>query len=138
MVHIGDPGLPDLPRRPVRSRPRVRVRDGATGHPSYRHAVPILGVPPGGYYAWRQRPLSARARADVIQGAQIQVIHGGSRGTYEVPRVHAELAAEGVHVGRKRGVSRRSHHRTTRRDPAAAPAPDLVSRDFAAVGPDRL
>jgi putative transposase len=66
-----------------------------------------------------------------------------------VPRVHAELAAEGVCIGRKRvarlmravgvqGVSRRKAHRTTRRDPAAAPAPDLVSRNFAAAGPDRL
>jgi putative transposase len=63
--------------------------------------------------------------------------------------VHAELAADGVHIGRKRvarlmraagvqGVSRRKRRGTTRRDPAAAPAPDLVSRDFAAVGPDRL
>ena len=61
----------------------------------------------------------------------------------------AELAADGVHVGRKRvgrlmrvagvqGVSRRKPHRTTRRDPGASPAPDLVSRDFAAIGPDRL
>jgi putative transposase len=101
-----------------------------------------------GYYAWRQRPLSARARADVTRGAQIQAIHGRSRGTYGVPRVHAELAAHGVHVGRKRvarlmrtagvqGVSRRKHRTTTRRDPAAAPSPDLDSRDFAAAGPDR-
>jgi len=66
-----------------------------------------------------------------------------------VPRVHAELAADGVPIGRKRvarlmraagvqGVSRRKHHRTTHRDPATAPAPDLVSRAFAAAGPDRL
>ena len=93
----------------------------------------VLGVSPSGYYAWRQ----------------IQAIHRRSRGTYGVPRVHAELAAEGVPVGRKRvarlmraagvqGVSRRKGPRTTRRDPAAAPAPDLVSRDFAAAGPDRL
>src|SRR5690242_713175 len=65
------------------------------------------------------------------------------------PVMHAELAAAGVHVGRKRvarlmraagvqGVSRRKAQRTTRRDPAAAPAPDLVSRAFAAPGPDRL
>ena len=62
--------------------------------------------------------------------------------------MHAELAADGVHIGRKRvarlmraaglqGVSRRKSHRTTRRDPAAAPAPDLVGRDFAATGPDQ-
>jgi len=109
----------------------------------------VLGVSPSGYYAWRQRPLSARARADVTLGARIQAIHHQSRGTYGVPRVHAELAADGVHIGRKRvarlmraagvqGVSRRKRRGTTRRDPAAAPAPDLVSRDFAAVGPDRL
>ena len=109
----------------------------------------VLGVSPSGYYAWRQRPLSARARADVTLGAQIQAIHGRSRGTYGVPRVHAELAANGVHIGRKRvarlmraagvqGVSRRKRQGTTRRDPAAAPAPDLVSRAFAAAGPDRL
>jgi transposase len=32
-----------LPRRPARSRPRIRVRDGAPGHPSHRHAVPCPG-----------------------------------------------------------------------------------------------
>ena len=109
----------------------------------------VLGVSPSGYYAWRQRPLSARARADVTLSAQIQAIHTRSRGTYGVPGVHAELAAAGVRIGRKRvarlmravgvqGVSRRKFQRTTRRDPAAVPAPDLVSRDFAAAGPDRL
>jgi putative transposase len=109
----------------------------------------VLGVSPSGYYAWRQRPLSGRVRADVTLGAQIQAIHGRSRGTYGVPRVHAELAADGVHVGRKRiarlmraagvqGVSRRKSRGTTRRDPAATPAPDLVGRDFAAAGPDQL
>ena len=109
----------------------------------------VLGVSPSGYYAWQHRPLSARAGADVTLGAQIQAIHRHSRGTYGVPRVHAELAADGVHVGRKRvarlmraagvqGVSRRKRRTTTRRDPAAAPAPDLVSRAFAAAGPDRL
>jgi putative transposase len=61
-----------------------------------------LGVSLSGYYAWRQRPLSLRARADVTLSAQIQAIHTRSRGTYGVPRVHAELAAEGVRIGRKR------------------------------------
>jgi putative transposase len=109
----------------------------------------VLGVSPSGYYAWRQRPLSAHTRADITLGAQIQAIHTRSRGTYGVPRVHADLAAAGVRIGRKRvarlmravgvqGVSRRKFQRTTRRDPAATPAPDLVSRDFAAAGPDRL
>src|SRR6266540_1280458 len=36
------------------------------------------------------------------------------------------------------GVSRRRWPRTTLRDPAQPPAPDLVGRDFTAPGPDQL
>ena len=36
------------------------------------------------------------------------------------------------------GVSRRRWPRTTVRDPAQPPAPDLVARDFTAAGPDQL
>lgn len=109
----------------------------------------VLGVSPSGYYAWRKRPLSARARADVELTAHIDTIHRASRGTYGAPRVHAGLAALGLHVGRKRvarltrtlgaqGVSRRKRPRTMLRDQASPPAPDLVARDFAAPGPDQL
>jgi putative transposase len=108
----------------------------------------VLGVSPSGYYAWRKRPLAPRARADVTLTAQIQVVHRASRGTYGAPRIHADLAAQGVRVGRKRvarlmrtvglqGVSRRTF-RTTVRDETARPAPDLVDRQFTAAGPDRL
>jgi hypothetical protein len=80
--------------------------------------------------------------------AQIQALHRESRGTYGAPRIHADLAAHGIHVGRKRvarlmrtaalqGVSRRTC-RTTVRDETARPAPDLVDRQFTAGGPDRL
>ena len=76
-------------------------------------------------------------------------IHAASRGTYGVPRIHAELAADGVAVGRKRvsrlmrragieGISRRGRAWTTRRDRDARPAPDLVERDFGAPGADQL
>ena len=109
----------------------------------------VLGVSASGYYAWQSRPCSARAQADQALLAQIRTIHDRSRGTYGTPRVHAELAAQGVHIGRKRvarlmqaaglvGVSRRAFVTTTRRDPAARPAPDLVQRLFTADGPDRL
>ena len=109
----------------------------------------VLGVSPSGYYAWRKRRLSARARTDVELTAHIDAIHRASRGTYGVPRVHAELRALGIHLGRKRvarlmralgvrGVSRRKRPRTTLRDQTHRPAPDLVARDFAAPGPDRL
>jgi putative transposase len=110
----------------------------------------VLKVSASGYYAWRSRPASARATADADLTRRIRTIHAGSRATYGAPRVHAELAAEGVRIGRKRvarlmrgaalaGVSRRrSAPTTTRRDPDHAPAHDLVRRNFVAEGPNEL
>ena len=109
----------------------------------------VLGVSSSGFHAWCTRPVSARAQTDAALLDQIRAIHTRSRGTYGVPRVHAELAAQGVHVGRKRvtrlmaaaglaGVSRRKRTTTTRRDRDARPAPDLVERDFTAAAPDQL
>jgi putative transposase len=109
----------------------------------------VLGVSPSGYYAWRKRPLSTRARANVELTAHIEGIHRLSRGTYGAPRIHAELTARGHRAGHNRvarlmrragvqGVSRRKPCRTTVRDATARPAPDLVDRHFSAPGPDRL
>ena len=109
----------------------------------------VFGVSPSGYYAWRRRPPSARARADAELRARVQAIHGRSRGTYGAPRIHAELTEGGVAVSRKRvarvmrsvgvaGVSRRRGPRTTRRNAQARPAPDRVERRFEADAPNRL
>lgn len=67
------------------------------------------------------------------------------------PRVHATLHRRGVPVSRKRverltrehdlqGAFLRKKWRTssTRQNPAATPAPDLVNRDFTAPAPNRL
>jgi transposase InsO family protein len=62
----------------------------------------VLGVSPGGYYARLKRPPSARAQADGELSARIAAIHRRSHATYGVPRVHAELRAQGRHVGHKR------------------------------------
>jgi putative transposase len=109
----------------------------------------VLGVSPSGYYAWQHRAPSARAQRDAELTMKIHTIHLESRGTYGAPRVHAELAAQGIRVGRKcvarlmraarvQGVSRRKWVTTTTRDPAAPASPDLVQRDFRVDGPDRL
>jgi putative transposase len=109
----------------------------------------VLDISSSGFYAWRQRHLSARAVADVHLSAEITAVHRMSQGTYGVPRIHAELSARGMHVGRKRiarlmrglaiqGVSRRKAIVTTVRSETARPAPDLVERQFAVTGPDRL
>jgi putative transposase len=109
----------------------------------------VLELSPSGYYAWRVRPPSARARRDGELLERILAIHAESRGTYGAPRVQAELRAQGVSVSRKRvarlmrqaglrGVSRRRFVVTTVRDKDARPAPDLVQRDFEAAGPNQL
>lgn len=109
-----------------------------------------LGVSKAGYYAWKQRPPSARAVADARLTTTIHAIHAGSRGTYGAPRIHAELADEhGIRCGRKRvarlmrsaglrGVCRRRQVRTTRRDELAQISDDLVHRQFRATEPNRL
>ena len=109
----------------------------------------VLGVSPSGYYAWSGRGPSDRSVADAALTPEIRRAHARSRGTYGAPRVHAELREAGVHVGRKRiarlmradglaGISRRRFVRTTIRDRDAAPAPDLVERQFGRDAPDRL
>jgi putative transposase len=109
----------------------------------------VLGVSPAGYYAWLRREPSARARADADLLKRVRTIHVVSRGTYGAPRIHAELQAHGQAIGRKRvarlmrvaglaGASRRRGVVTTRRNPEAQPAPDLVDRDFAAERTNQL
>lgn len=62
----------------------------------------VLGVSPSGYYASVERPLSTRAKRDVVLTALLTAAHEESRGTYGAPRLHAELAAVGEHVGKER------------------------------------
>jgi putative transposase len=109
----------------------------------------VLEVSTSGYYAWRKRKPSRRARQDRMLTEKIRQIHDRSRGTYGALRVHAELQSEGTCIGKKRvarlmkaaglkGVSRRRRPSTTVRRAEARPAPDLVDRDFTASGPDEL
>ncbi len=109
----------------------------------------VLGVSPSGYYAWRGRGRSPRAKRDEVLGGTIRAIHEASGGTYGAPRVHAELMAGGCRVSRKRvarlmreaglaGVSRRRGTHTTRVEPGHRAVPDRVERQFQADAPDRL
>jgi putative transposase len=54
-----------------------------------------LGVSPAGYYAWRDRPASARQQQHDALLVEIRAIHAEFHARYGSPRVHAELAARG-------------------------------------------
>lgn len=110
----------------------------------------VLGVSESGFHAWCKRPASRRATDDAALLSRIKSIHEMSDGTYGAPRIEAELAdVDRRIVNRKRvarlmriagiaGVSRRKFCVTTVRDERARPAADLVERNFAAEGPNRL
>jgi len=109
----------------------------------------VLGVSTSGYYAWRNRGPSRRARENAALVERIAIIHVGSRGTYGAPRIHAQLKEDGVEVGHNRvarlmreagivGVTRRKRRCTTQRNPDAPAATDLVDRNFTSTAPDEL
>jgi putative transposase len=107
-----------------------------------------LGVSRSGYYAWRSRKVSDRARTDAGLTALIKTVHERLRGNPGVRRVHAELAAAGHRLSRKRvwrlmkAAGLRGRHpkawkRTTIPGDKPVPAPDLIGRDFTAAGPNQ-
>ena len=109
----------------------------------------ILGVSRSGFYAHAGRRPSARDLADAELTERIEKIHAASKEMYGAPRIHAELADEGISVGRKRierlmraqglkGVSRRKFVSTTVCDKRVRPANDLVDRNFYADEPNVL
>ena len=67
-----------------------------------------MKVSASGYYGWRGRPESQRSRADRQLTQFIRAAHAASDGTYGSPRIHAELASEGIACGRAR-VARLMH-----------------------------
>jgi putative transposase len=112
----------------------------------------VLEVPVSTFYGWlaQQRDPAQRHRDDQALTNRIRRIHDRSGQTYGAPRVHAQLRRDGVRVSRKRverlmrthglqGAFLRKRWRcSTRQDPKATPAPDLVNRDFTAPAPNRL
>jgi putative transposase len=111
----------------------------------------VVGVTRQGFYAWKRRPPSQRERVDRRLGERIRQIHRESEEIYGAPRIHSELKlGDGLPVGKKRVArlmrqlglrgadGRRGGPRTTIRDPRRLSARDLVDRDFARSGPNRL
>jgi len=114
-----------------------------------RRLCTVLGVSPSGYYARRHRPETRRAREDRQLKRRILSIHTEMKGRYGTPRIERSLRREGMRTSCKR-VARlrrelglrsripRKYRVTTDSNHAQLPAPNLLQRDFAASGPDRI
>jgi putative transposase len=112
----------------------------------------VLEIPVSTFYGWeaQQRDPCQRRRQDAWLLGKIRTVHKRSGGTYGAPRVHAQLRRDGIRTSRKRvarlmaahglqGAFLRKRWRcSTRQDPRATPAPDLVDRNFTAPAPNRL
>lgn len=69
---------------------------------SPRYLCKLFQVSPSGFYKWRVRGLSDRAKANQQLLVKIRRIYDESRGSYGSPRVHAQLRREGELVSRSR------------------------------------
>jgi len=119
----------------------------------HRHQYPVvlmcqtLKVSSSGYYAWRQRKPSARAKANQRLLENIKVSYKKSYGCYGSPRIHADLVAQGVVCGlnrvarlmrQQRIVAKQAHRgrTTTVRNSNNPVAPNLLDRNFQAQAPN--
>jgi putative transposase len=110
----------------------------------------MLGVTPGGYYAWKKRAPSGRQLDDQELTGIITEIHVENEGRYGIDRIRRELARRGYRVGpqrvrrlaRARGlrcVHPRPYTVTTVQDDANnAGLVDLVGRDFVPLAKNQL
>jgi putative transposase len=109
----------------------------------------MLHVSRSGYYAWRNRPISARFTRRRQLVSQIRAAHSQSRELYGSPRVHAQLKAQNIAVSRntvakymaqekiQSRIKRRFRVRTTDARHDHPIASNVLKRDFAADAPDR-
>jgi len=114
-----------------------------------RRMCEVLEVSTSGYYAWRNRPPSTRAKWDAVLSEKIVAIHQMSGATYGTPRLQVELRAQGLRCSRRRigrlmraaglvtRCSRRRKPRTTRSNPSHFKYPNQLKRDFGAAAPNR-
>jgi putative transposase len=111
----------------------------------------VLQMAPSTYYAARRRRVepSARARRDAVMMGVLMALWVANRKVYGAHKLWKAARRAGHDIGRDQvarlmrelgvcGVSRRRRVFTTRPDPDAVRAADLVNRDFTADRPNAL
>ena len=107
----------------------------------------LLQVSHSGYYAWRVRSESQRAKTDRELTELIRQIHADSDGVYGAAKITAELNEQGYRCGRHKvarlmrlaglkGCPKTTFKVTTQRDPKHPVADNLLKQDFTAEGPN--
>ena len=115
-----------------------------TEHP-LMHLCQAIGVSRSGYYAWCQRPISARATANARLLEQMQHLHRQTKARYGAVKLWRALQLTGVRCGRHRVARLRRQHglmaqRIRRfrvmsdRHEFAPPAPNRLQQVFRAGG----
>src|SRR5690606_18167440 len=108
-----------------------------------------LEVSASGYYAWLNRPESARAQANRHLLDRIRVAHRRSRGCYGSPRITRDLRDEGLCVGENRvarlmraeqirAKSVRKWRATTKSSHRLPVAENTLNRAFSVTQPNRV
>jgi len=119
----------------------VDAHRGQLGVEPILHA---LEVAPSTYYCAKARPPSKRSLSDAALKPRILKLWKDNYEVYGVRKIAKALRREAVTVGRDQvgrlmaalgiaGLVRGKAKRTTKADPAAVRAPDLVKRDFTAA-----
>ncbi len=123
------------------------IRAHSTEH-SIKRLCQVLDVSPSGYYDWRDRPESKRAKENRKLVSKIRLFHRVSREIYGSPRLHRDLVESGEEVGvnrvarlmRKHAIQSKMTRKfiiTTDSRNTAQPAPDRLKRDFVVEKPDK-
>lgn len=109
----------------------------------------VFEVSESGYYVWRDRPLSPRARENARLEIEIRAAHQRTRETCGPERLQRDLADHGIRVGvdrikrlrKKLGLrckQKRKFKVTTDSRHTLPVAPNLLERDFSVSAPNRV
>jgi transposase InsO family protein len=126
---------------------RFRFVEAEKAYYPIRLICRCLAVSRSGYYAWRRRLPSSRARQDARLRVEVAASHTASRRTYGSPRILRDLREEGHRVSRKRvarlmrdlgleGRRKRRFRTTTDSQHRFPVAPNVLMRDFEVAAPN--
>ena len=117
-----------------------------------QHAVAlmcrVLTLSRSGYYDWRGRPPSDRAKANVRLAADVHRVYAQNKGRTGAPRITKHLRDEGQKVGQNRvarvmrteqlrAKAARKYKATTNSNHGLPVAPNLLEQDFTATTPNQ-